>query len=463
MTRRKTTWAIRAVISIGFLILPLVAAGSGVEAARSMATNSICASPVEVMPLGDSITTGKYSGPDPSNGADADDIGYREDLWNLLTNAGNSVDFVGTNSNGSFSDPQHEGHNGWTDGQIADNIYNNGGDDFLSQNPPDVILLHIGTNALDTDPSDVEDILDEINDYEIDTGRSVIVIVARIINQVTHNPDVTTFNDNVAVMVAARPDYGTEVFMVDMEVGAGIIYSLEPAAGDMIDNLHPYATGYTKMAIVWKDKFDEICATYGANNPPNVDPVSDQSNDEGDMIDPLQIVASDPDPNGDSVTYIATNLPDGLSINDTTGEISGRIGGDASNGSPYHVQVTAGDGKPFGSTTIGFDWTISNPPPEITQPADQLNIEGDPVSLQIEATDPDEDSLEYSALGLPTGLSIHASTGEISGTILSGASTFSPYTVTVTVDDRIADPVPATFTWTVKNPLYFIYLPLVTE
>ena len=427
-----------------------------------MAIDSICTNPVEIMPLGDSITVGKYSGTDPSDGADADDIGYRKDLRDLLTGAGYSVDFVGSEVNGStypFGDPQHEGHNGKTDDWIADNIYNNGGDDFLSQNPPDVILLHIGTNSLDTDESQVEDILDEINEYEIDTGRSVIVIVARIINQVSFNGTVTDFNDNVEGMVTDRPDYGTEVFMVDMEDGAGIIYSLEPA-GDMWDNLHPFATGYRKMANVWKLKFDEIYA-FCDNNPPIVDPVSDQSDYKGDMIDPLQIVASDPDE--DSITYAAVNLPDGLSINDTTGEISGTIGGGASNGSPYHVQVTVSDGKPLGSTTIGFDWTISNHPPEITQPVDQLNIDGDPVSLQIEATDPDEDSLEYSALGLPTGLGINASTGEISGTILSGASTFSPYTVTVTVDDRIADPVPATFTWTVKNPLYFIYLPLVTE
>ena len=147
-----------------------------VDASGTNAVQSICTGTIEVMPLGDSITVGKFSGIDTSDGADSDDIGYRKDLWDLLDGDGHTVDFVGTSLNGStypFGDPQHEGHNGWRDDQIADNIYDNpGGDNFLNQNPPDVILLHIGTNSLNNDPSDVEDILNEIDQYEGDTGSS---------------------------------------------------------------------------------------------------------------------------------------------------------------------------------------------------------------------------------------------------------------------------------------------------
>ena len=155
------------------------------------------------MPLGDSITTGKYSGiviTDPG-GAD-DDIWYRKDLWQLLTGAGYSVNFVGSQENRApFSDRQHEGHNGQTDTYIAENIYNTGGANRLNQNPPDVILLHIGTNSLNPDASDVADILDEIDEYQSDTGRAVTVFVARIIDMAPNNPLVTQFNDNVEAMV----------------------------------------------------------------------------------------------------------------------------------------------------------------------------------------------------------------------------------------------------------------------
>ena len=226
---------------------------------------SVCTDEIKVMPLGDSITTGKYSGNDTSDtiaGA-LDDIGYRKDLWEMLTAGGFSVDFVGTQSNGNvpafpFSEPEHEGHNGWSDTQIADNIYNDGGDNWLSLNPPDVVLLHIGTNYLDSDPSDVQRILDEIDEYEADTGQRVIVILARIINMVGGNPVVTQFNDNVEAMVKARSEYGLDLFLVDMEDGAGLVYSVQPA-GDMWNTIHPYATGYTKMAEVWMAALEDLC------------------------------------------------------------------------------------------------------------------------------------------------------------------------------------------------------------
>lgn len=245
------------ILLFSFALFPVLAAEADIGSIS-------CMEEIRVMPLGDSITTGKYSGHNTEKGASADDIGYRKDLWDMLKAAGFNVDFVGTMSNGSaypFSDPEHEGHNGYTDVQIAENIYNfPGGENWLSQNPPDVILLHIGTNELGTNPSDVERILDEIDEYETDSGRQLVVILARIIDWVPINPAVNTFNNNVETMVKARPDFGSSLFMVDMQEGAGINYSIWPGDpdGDMIDDLHPYATGYTKMAAVWMAAFQQL-------------------------------------------------------------------------------------------------------------------------------------------------------------------------------------------------------------
>lgn len=264
MKRRKILLLVHGLFC-GILLL-LGSVQPGFEASANQPI-SICTDEIKVMPLGDSITTGKYSGYDTSDtvaGAQ-DDIGYRKDLREMLTAGGFSVDFVGTQSNGTaypFSDPEHEGHNGWSDTQIADNIYNvEGGENWLSQNPPDVILLHIGTNYLDSDPSEVQRILDEIDEYEVDTGKRVIVILARIINMVGGNPVVTQFNDNVEAMVKARSEYEHDLFLVDMEEGAGLIYSLYTSlpTGDMFNNIHPYATGYKKMASVWMTAFKDLC------------------------------------------------------------------------------------------------------------------------------------------------------------------------------------------------------------
>ena len=170
---------------------------------------------------------------------------------------------MGSIINGEFYsgfDPQHEGHGGWTDTQIAFNIYDNGGSNWLNQNPAEVILLHIGTNSLNPDPSDVGNILDEIDQFEIDQGTPVIVVLAGIINQVPINQVVTQFNDNVIELAQGRIDAGDKIILVDMEYGPGLTYAIQPV-GDMWDSLHPFATGYTKMANKWYSPLSEILPT----------------------------------------------------------------------------------------------------------------------------------------------------------------------------------------------------------
>ena len=71
------------------------------------------------------------------------------------------------------------------------------------------------------------------------------------------------------------------------------------------------------------------------------------------------------------------------------------------------------------STT--FSWAVS-PRLSLTTIDDQANAEGDTVNLQVTASSPDQGTLTYSATGLPTGLSINAQTGAITGTIASGAA-----------------------------------------
>jgi len=62
-------------------------------------------------------------------------------------------------------------------------------------------------------------------------------------------------------------------------------------------------------------------------------------------------------------------------------------------------------------------------------------VEGVPYSCTVTATGGKPADYQWGASGLPNGLDIDLSTGEISGTPSSGASNNSPYTVTVTVTD----------------------------
>lgn len=89
--------------------------------------------------------------------------------------------------------------------------------------------------------------------------------------------------------------------------------------------------------------------------------------------------------------------------------------------------------------------------PEITPTPNQTNDEADPVSLQINATSPSGGTLQYSAAGLPDGLSIDSSTGLISGMISGVAADQSqPINVDVAVSDGVLTSHDM-FTWTVNN------------
>ncbi len=95
---------------------------------------------------------------------------------------------------------------------------------------------------------------------------------------------------------------------------------------------------------------------------------------------------------------------------------------------------------------------ISNFPPVITNPGNQTNTANSNVNLQIKATDANiGDALLYSASGLPTGLSINARNGLISG---RAPPVGGIYTSKVTVDDgHSGGVVSANFLWTINAVL----------
>ncbi len=191
------------------------------------------------------------------------------------------------------------------------------------------------------------------------------------------------------------------------------------------------------------------------NQAPVVTNPGVQNGVDGDVVS-LQVTATDPE--DDVLTYSATGLPTGLSIDTATGLISGTIADGASINSPYAVDITVTDnGITSESTTVSFTWNVTDVPvnqaPVVTNPGVQNGVEGDMASLQVTATDPEDDVLTYSATGLPTGLSIDTATGLISGTIADGASINSPYAVDITVTDNgtTLESTTISFVWNVTD------------
>ena len=146
-----------------------------------------------------------------------------------------------------------------------------------------------------------------------------------------------------------------------------------------------------------------------------------------------------------AVLQSAQGLPPGLSINPSTGAITGTVAVGASGAGSYSPTIVASDGTYASSTS--FNWTV-NSPITITDPGNQANVVGDTITLGISATDATMGTLTYAATGLPMGVAINTSTGAITGTVVSSAAYIGSFTTTITVSDGTYS-ASDTFSWTV--------------
>jgi lysophospholipase L1-like esterase len=210
--------------------------------------------PLRVMPLGDSITMGIGSATTSS---------YRVGLQNRLRRAGLSVDFVGSQRDGSpaTADLDHEGHSGWTIARIAAQA--NG---WLAAYRPDAVLLQIGTNDMRTAAASVgaADRLSALIDQIGVAAPAAEIFVAEITgtrssNAAAQQRRTDAFNTRVPGIVAGR---GAHVHLVDQSSVRNI---------DIRDGLHPNDFGYAKMSWNW---YQALAGVYGAgadwpkdNNP----------------------------------------------------------------------------------------------------------------------------------------------------------------------------------------------------
>jgi hypothetical protein len=121
-------------------------------------------------------------------------------------------------------------------------------------------------------------------------------------------------------------------------------------------------------------------------------------------------------------SYGATGLPAGLSLNPSTGLISGTP---TTAGTPPTATITATNAGGTGAGSL--DFTIAPAPvaPSITSPAAASGVVGAPFAYQIAATN---NPTSYGATGLPAGLSLNPSTGLISGTPTAAATTSATLT-----------------------------------
>ena len=153
------------------------------------------------------------------------------------------------------------------------------------------------------------------------------------------------------------------------------------------------------------------------------------------------------DPLGMGLAYTATGLPSWLSLNSSTGVISGTPPVPTAPAS-YTVTVTAMDVLGY-SVSGSFTVTVPTVAPVFNStPAAQTAQPGAAWSyVAPAATDVNGYGVTYSASGMPTGISFNASTHTFSGTPTTGGT----YTVTYTATPSTGSATSTTFTITVPN------------
>ncbi|MEI6125105.1 MAG: putative Ig domain-containing protein [Pseudomonadota bacterium] len=203
------------------------------------------------------------------------------------------------------------------------------------------------------------------------------------------------------------------------------------------------AGNYQNVLFTVTDNGDPLLSDYEAititvgnvNRPPILNPIGNKSIEEGQQ---LQLTVTGTDPDGNSVAYSASNLPDGATFDPDTRTFSWEPGYDNA-GNYQNVLFTVTDnGDPLLSDYEAITITVGNVNrPPILNPIGNKSIEeGQQLQLTVTGTDPDGNSVAYSASNLPDGATFDPDTQTFSWEPGNGQS--GNYTVHFTaVDDGI--------------------------
>lgn len=214
---------------------------------RLVLASSCDASPVpaRILPIGDSITQG-----DNSHNT------WRRPLWQSLTNAGFSVDFVGS-TNRHYAGPgnpgslppspdfdlDHEGHWEFTADALAAALPGW----LTNYPPPDIALLHAGTRDCILNEPMTNTVLELKAIIDILRGRNprIAILLAKLIpTTLQQNANVTNLNAQLDGLAASKTTPASPVIIVDQYTGFN-------ATDDTWDGIRPSFSGETKMAQKW--------------------------------------------------------------------------------------------------------------------------------------------------------------------------------------------------------------------
>jgi choice-of-anchor A domain-containing protein/RHS repeat-associated protein len=222
---------------------------------------------------------------------------------------------------------------------------------------------------------------------------------------------------------AVNDAYRSTVQAQDPDLGDGLRFELlAPPAGLTIEAVtgelrwnpslaqigtHAVRVRVTDLGGLFAERTFEL--EVSTNRPPQITSTPSTTADPG-VAYSYDVEATDPD--GDSLSYALIAAPPTMSIDGATGLI-GWTPTVAHSGS-HTIRLRVSDGR-GGEATQTYTLVVAPPPPnrapEIVSTAPASVDEGAAYAYDIDATDPDGDTLAYAATRMPSGTQVHATTG----------------------------------------------------
>jgi hypothetical protein len=175
-----------------------------------------------------------------------------------------------------------------------------------------------------------------------------------------------------------------------------------------------------------------------ANRPPVLAHIGDQIVNEGQL---MQIVLSATDPDGNPLTYSASNLPTGATLDPATQTFSWTPNFNQAGSYPNVLFTVTDNGTPPLSAQEAITITVNNVnrPPVLNPIGNKSVNEGEFITFKVSATDPDGDTLALAIGNLPRGASFDPATGTFSW--IPNYKQSGNYLVTFTATDNGTPPL----------------------
>jgi hypothetical protein len=198
-----------------------------------------------------------------------------------------------------------------------------------------------------------------------------------------------------------------------------------------------------------RGNLDPFCMVPVVNAPPVLAPIGAQAVNVGQ---PVVLLLSASDADGDPLAFSATGLPNGALFMDG-GNGMASFDWTPPQAGNYAVTFFVSDGTASDSERVVITAGSVNAPPVLAPIGDQSLMVGEMLTLPITATDPEGGPLAFSAMGLPAGATLQ-DFGDGSAELVFVPSAAVVASVTVSVTDAGVPPESSSeaFTLTALDP-----------